>query len=101
MKHIKPWVGVLDKEFEKQIKPLHLKILGLQLTCNETPLQCVQIQLNSVKKAANVAFVWLSCLQSQVFPKDVQRYKREVAQHGAGSVTRPLFLLYSLESRQF
>lgn len=50
MKHINPWVGVLDKEFEKQIIPLQLKLLGLQLAYNETPLQAVQIQLNSVKK---------------------------------------------------
>lgn len=27
MKHIDPWVGVLDKEFEKQIIPLQLKLL--------------------------------------------------------------------------
>lgn len=50
MKHINPWVGVLDKEFEKQIIPLQLKLLGLWLTCSETPLQCVQIQLNTLKK---------------------------------------------------
>lgn len=50
MKHINPWVGVLGKESEKQIIYLQLKLLGLQLTYNETPLQGVQIQLNSVKK---------------------------------------------------
>lgn len=50
MKLINPWVGVLDKEFEKQIIYLQLKLLELQLTYNETPLQGVQIQLNSVKK---------------------------------------------------
>lgn len=47
-----------------------------------------------------MAFVWLSCLQSQFFTKDMQRDKREVAQHRAGSATQTLFLLYSLENGQ-
>lgn len=71
-------MGVLDKEFEKQTKTVHLELLGLQLSCNETPLQCVRFQLNSVKKPANVAFVSLSCCQNRFFPKDLQRQKREV-----------------------
>lgn len=66
-------VGVLDKEFEKQTKNIHLELLALQLSCNETPLWCIRFQLNLVKKPANVAFVSLSCCQNHFFPKNLQR----------------------------
>lgn len=71
-------MGVLDKEFGKQTKTFHLELLGLQLSRNETLLQCVRFQLNLLKKPPNVAFVFLSCCQNRFFPKDLQRRKREV-----------------------
>lgn len=96
MKHINPWVGVLDKEFEKQIIPLQLKLLELQLTYNETPLQCVQIQLNTLKTGL---LTWLlsgfPVSKASSFQKTCREIKGKWPKTGQGQPHR-LFSCYIL-----
>lgn len=98
MKHINPWVGVLDKEFEKQIIPLQLKLLGLQLTYNETPLQCVQIQLNTLKTGL---LTWLLSGFPVSKASSFQKTCREIKGKGRVSHTDSFFYYILLKMGNF